>query len=559
MCGIVAPVCARWNSTAYADQWGESFQFVVNGRAIFAKGANWIPAHSFVTEVSHAMYDDLLSSAVTANMNMLRIWGGGIYEMDEFYDLCDEKACSCGTTSCLPVPLIHTFDEFLAQVEAEANYQVKRLHHRACLALWCGNNEIEMMPLPRERFQNSTSAMLGYKELFYRLLPEVVAANDGVTPYWPSSPHDPIAGPESAPTANTMISHAGDIHYWGVWHAKNPVKDYEKTQYRFCSEFGMQSYPSPEVAQTFCPESELNIFSPVFENHQKNGGGNATIFHYISHRYRFPDGYKALSYLSQLNQAYCMKVGVEHWRRSMPQCMGALYWQLNDCWPVASWSSIEFGGRWKALNFEARRFFAPALVSAHVPGDIKYDKHNFAHNSIREAYLYTTYDGLEPRDATLRWTLFYLENGVVADDSMPVRLVPGESLQHRVLDCSEWMQQHGAENIVLRLSLEADDEILSQNTVFLTLPRLTQLPLAPIKLEVAQNDAGETIITASSPVFQHQVQLDPTEAAGARWSDNFFDLYPDRPHTVTLKHNAALSIEDIKRQLSAYSLVNTYR
>ena len=214
-----------------------------------------------------------------------------------------------------------------------------------------------------------------YEDVFHRILPKAVAAYDGTTSYWPSSPHNP----EVQYAKDFNNEGAGDCHLWDVWHMRKPVKRYEEMNFRFCSEFGMQSYSSPEVAATYCRPEKWNVFGPEMENHQKHGSGNLLIMDYASRLYRFPKDYAALAYLSQLNQAYCMKIGIEHFRRSMPRTMGALYWQINDCWPVASWSSLEFGGRWKALQYEAKRFFAPALVSVHVPGKETVGTANIAH------------------------------------------------------------------------------------------------------------------------------------------------------------------------------------
>ncbi|MEO5958091.1 MAG: glycoside hydrolase family 2 protein, partial [Opitutaceae bacterium] len=341
------------------DTAGESFFFRVNGRAIFAKGANWIPDHSFVNECTRETYADRLRSATAAHMNMIRVWGGGIYEHAMFYELCDELGLLVWQDFMFACWLYPGAPEFCELVRAEAEHQVRRLRHHASLALWCGNNENRMIDVIVEEMRKDPAKLAEYERVFHDVIPKAVAKCDPVTPYWPSSPWTPA---EFSPDSN--FEGAGDTHYWEVWHARAPVKSYEKLTTRFCSEFGMQSYASAESAATFCPPESLNVFSKVMENHQKNGGGNATMLHYMSQRYRYASGYANLAYLSQLNQAYCMKVGVEHFRHRMPQTMGALYWQLNDCWPVASWSSIEFTGTWKALHHVARRFNAPALVSA---------------------------------------------------------------------------------------------------------------------------------------------------------------------------------------------------
>lgn len=532
----------------HADEWGESFQFVVNGVAVFAKGANWIPNHSFVTEVSRADYENVLSSAVEANMNMLRVWGGGIYEMDDFYDLCDELGLLVWQDFMFACSLYPGDEPFLALAQQEADYQVPRLANRACLALWCGNNEIEQMA---GEIAATPERKAAYETVFYDILRAAVAQHDGVTPYWPSSPHNP-----DGYAAGHNNERAGDCHFWDVWHARYPVKRYEEMNFRFCSEFGMQSYSSPAVAATFCPPEEMNVFGPAMENHQKNPAGNQIIFDYVSRLYRYPKDYASLAYLSQLNQAHCMKVGIEHFRRSMPRTMGALYWQLNDCWPVFSWSSLEFGGRWKALHYEARRFFAPALISAHVPGDEKAGKGNYLVNTIHEVNIYTVYDGIEPQNATVKWALFNTDDEMLDEGSKDVSLRPGESSKQQTLDFTAAIERHGRRRLYLRLWLEANGAVLSQQTVFFTAPRFLDLRRAPVQHKVVSQQESAVEIEFSSPVFQHRVAFD-IEGADYRASDNFFDLYPNVPHRVVVRV-APGSDGEIFNRLSTRSLVDSY-
>ena len=532
----------------HPDQWGESFQFVVNGVPVFAKGANWIPAHSFVASVSRADYEHVLSSAAAANMNMLRVWGGGIYEMDPFYDLCDELGLMVWQDFMFACSLYPGDEHFLGLVEQEAAYQVPRLANRASLALWCGNNEIEQMA---HEILATPERKAAYEKLFYDILPAAVAAYDAVTPYWPSSPHNP-EGYEKGHNNER----AGDCHFWDVWHARYPVKRYEEMNFRFCSEFGMQSYSSPAVAATFCPPEEMNVFGPAMENHQKNAAGNQIISDYVSRLYRYAKDYPSLAYLSQLNQAYCMRIGIEHFRRSMPRTMGALYWQLNDCWPVFSWSSLEFGGRWKALHYEARRFFGPALVSAHVPGDEKAGLGNYISNTIQSVDVYTVYDGVEPQDGSLKWTLYNLDDETVTQGSKAVALRYGESLKQQTLDLSDAIGQHGRRHLYLRLWLEVDGQPVSQQTVFLTAPRFLNLHAAPVQCKLLSQSADAIEVEFSSPVFQHRVEFD---LAGLEYraSDNFFDLYPGIAHRVLVRA-PGLTEAEFGRRLNTRSLVDSY-
>jgi beta-mannosidase len=534
----------------HADEWGESFQFVVNGRPVFCKGANWIPAHSFVAGLARDDYARDLRSAAQANMNMIRVWGGGIYESEDFYDLCDELGLMVWQDFMFACTLYPADAAFIASSRAEAEHQLRRLRHRACLALWCGNNEVfgcnghELRPDPRKYAE--------YEALFHRMLPAAVAAQDGVTPYWPSSPWR--GGTDDSHAAGTQ---RGDTHYWDVWHGRHPVKDYEKYAFRFCSEFGMQSFSSPETQATFCPPEDGNVFGPTMNNHQKNRFGNQVILDYVSRHYRFPKDQDALLFLSQLNQAYCMQTGVEHYRRNMPRCMGALYWQLNDCWPVASWSSIEFTGRWRALHHIARRFFAPALVCAHVPGEEQTIINNYRRSSVAEVHLHTVYDGPETATGVLRWDLFHLDDRVLLRGRKRVALRGGESVRQKTLDLGKLIGKHGRDNLHLRIALDVGGRCVSEDTVFLTPPRFLQLRKAGTKVAFRLESPKRGTATFTSTVFQHRFAFE-LAGIGHSTSDNFFELYPGERKTVQLEFTRAQTLKKLQAAVGYRSLVDTY-
>ena len=537
----------------HKDAWGESFQFVVNGRAIFAKGANWIPAHTFVTKLARDDYARDLRSAVEANMNMIRVWGGGIYESEDFYDLCDELGLLVWQDFMFGCTLYPGDDAFVSSVRDEAAYQIRRLRHRASLALWCGNNEVwscNAHDLVKPEFAVLRTA---YDRVFHEALPPQVENHDGVTSYWPSSPW---RGDVAADHASG--ERRGDTHFWDVWHARHPVKDYEKWAFRFVAEFGMQSYSSPATNATFCAPGDDNVFGPVMENHQKNCAGNQIILDYVSRRYRFPKGQDELIYLSQLNQACCMQTGVEHYRRLAPRCMGALYWQLNDCWPVASWSSIEFTGRWKALQYLARRFFAPALVSAHVPGSEGAIIGNYRTSTVRDVHLHTSYDAPTAAKGVLRWDLFHMDGRILLRGKKKVPLRPGESAKQLTLDLSKPMQEHSRDSLCLRIALDVEGECVSEDTVFLTPPRFLKMPKG------ARTSATMTLATPKtvrlilrSPVFQHRFAFD---FAGLEWraSDNFFELYPNESKAITVTFTKSVTLARLKKALTYRSLADTY-
>lgn len=514
------------------DADGETFYFRVNGRPIFAKGANWIPDHAFITECDRARYRERLAAAVDANMNMLRVWGGGVYEDDAFYELCDELGLLVWQDFMFACSLYPGDAEYVALVDAEASDQIRRLRHHACLALWCGNNENEMIGYYADRMREKPSMAADNERLFHRLLPRRVQELDGVTPYWPSSPWTP-----GSYLADANDGRAGDVHYWKVWHERAPVKSYEALDVRFCSEFGMQSYASPELAATFCSHEALNVFAPVMENHQKNGGGNATMLHYINQRFRHAYLYRALAYLSQLNQAWCMKIGIEHFRHRMPRTMGCLYWQINDCWPVASWSSIEYGGRWKALHFEARRAYAPSLVYLRTEGDVTIGPYNTVHNTIDRYALFTIHDAPTPRRARLRWQLRDVAGRAVgAEKTRDVVLEPGQVVHHAdvVLDPALDVRK---ENAVLATRLEdaATGEVLSRQTALFTVPRFIELFDPRIRTHWRSDAPGKATLTVEAESIALAVQVS-FASPDVRPEDNFFDLFPGEPRQITITY-----------------------
>ena len=340
------------------DDAGRSFKVAVNGRDIFCRGANWIPADALPGRVTREKTEDLLRSAVAANMNMLRVWGGGQYEPDWFYETCDEMGLLVWQDFMFACHLYPSDEAFLAEVAEEARQQVNRLQHHACLALWCGDNELlGALNWFEESRDNRDRYLVAYDRL-NRTLERALKQADPQANWWPSSPSP---GPMSFGDAWHDDS-AGDMHFWSVWHEGRDFEHYRDVRPRFCSEFGFQSYPSMNVIRSFAGEEDLNIASQVMESHQKNKGGNARIAETMFRYFRFPSSFPDFVYLSQVQQGLAIRTAVEYWRSLKPHCMGTLYWQLNDTWPVASWSSLDYGGGWKALHYMARRFFAPVAI-----------------------------------------------------------------------------------------------------------------------------------------------------------------------------------------------------
>ena len=341
------------------DEWGRSFVFVVNGVPVFAKGSNWIPADSFPTRITDDLLEELIRSAADTHQNMLRVWGGGFYEEERFYDLCDRYGILVWQEfifSCSIYPLDDP--EFLDNVHVEAVENVRRLRHRASLALWCGNNEMEWgwvdwgWDVPE--LQDLKAA---YDQFFHHTLPEWCVTEDPDHSYWPSSPSS------DTPFEDPNGQRQGDAHYWDVWHGRKPFTAYRGQYPRFMSEFGFQALPPLATIRTYADEADWNMTSYIMEQHQKNASGNGLMVGQMLDTFRLPKDFESLVYLSLVLQAEGIRYGVEHWRRHMDRVAGTLYWQLNDCWPVASWSSLDYFGRWKALHYAARRFYAPVMLS----------------------------------------------------------------------------------------------------------------------------------------------------------------------------------------------------
>ncbi|MCI0494645.1 glycoside hydrolase family 2 protein, partial [candidate division KSB1 bacterium] len=356
------------------DEVGTSFYFELNGVPVFAKGANYIPNDSFLPRVTKERYEHAVKFAADANMNMLRVWGGGIYEDDIFYDLCDKYGIMIWQDFMFACSMYPGDEAFLENVKAEAIQNAKRLRNHPCLVLWCGNNEIDVawsQDTPggwgwKERFSEDIRKKIwnDYENIFHRLLPQVVAEYDPKTFYWPSSP---LADWNKRASYEST---SGDIHYWGVWHGKEPFENFKIKIGRFMSEYGFQSFPELSTIKTYTLPEDWDINSEVMAAHQRSGIGNRRIKEYMDMYYRNPKDFESLLYVGQVLQAEGIKSAIEAHRRKMPYCMGSLYWQLNDCWPVASWSSTDYYGRWKALHYFARKAYEDVLLSPIVENDM---------------------------------------------------------------------------------------------------------------------------------------------------------------------------------------------
>jgi beta-mannosidase len=525
------------------DRWGESFRFAVNGVPFFAKGANWIPADAFATRVGLGDYETLLRSAAGAHMNMLRVWGGGVYESEDFYNLCDELGLCVWQDFMFACSTYPTFDRaFLRSVRAEAEHQVRRLRHHPCIALWCGNNELEQ-GLVADRWSEHPPRMSwrDYARLFDRLLPEVVRRNDPERAYWPCSPHNPCGDRNKS---NNPA--CGDAHLWEVWHGRKPFESYRTNFHRFCSEFGFQSFPEPRTVRCFTVPADRNPTSYIMEQHQRSGIGNDAIFQYMLAWFRLPSDFENSLWLSQILQGVGMKYAVEHWRRNMPRSMGALYWQLNDCWPVASWSSIDYLKRWKALQYMAKRFYAPLLVSGVE--DLKTGR----------VEAHATSDLLKASEGVLSWRITSVAGESLETGSCPVRMPARTSRRVRTLDLRRHLDARGPRDLLLWLDLSVRGRKVSADLVTFARPKHLELAEPEIKVAVSRAEAGafRVRLTAARPALWTWLEL---SGADARFSDNFFHLQPGQPVEVIVEPSRTLPSGAFRKQLRVRSLKDTYQ
>lgn len=347
-------------STA-ADEYGEEFCHVVNGKKFFAMGADYIPEDSILSWRSPERTEKLIRDCVKANYNSLRVWGGGFYPDDYFYELCDRYGLVVWQDFMFACMNVLMSEEFTANVKSEFVDVLKRIRHHACLGLLCGNNEMEeaLMYWSSCLPSKTQKVVDDYLLLYENILPEICAEYAPDTFYWPASPssHGGFDDPRN--------ENVGDVHYWQVWHGGVPFEEYRKHYFRYCSEFGFEAFPMMKTLKTFAKPEDMKIDSDVMHSHQKCRSGNEKIMSYVKDYYKIPEDFAHFVYLSQILQADAIRYGVEHFRRFRGRCMGALYWQLNDCWPVVSWASVDYYGRWKALHHRARKFFAPVLISVH--------------------------------------------------------------------------------------------------------------------------------------------------------------------------------------------------
>lgn len=505
------------------DEWGEEFCHVVNGVKVFAMGADYIPEDNILARVTPERTRRLLEDCKAANFNAIRVWGGGYYPDDAFYDICDELGLLVWQDLMYACAFYDLTPDFERSIRVETHQNVARLRHHASLALICGNNEMEMF------MAGANSALINhrtwefvptyphhitdYVKMFEYILPAIVKETAPQTYWWPASPSS--GGNFDAPNDENR----GDNHYWDVWHGEKPFTEYRKFFFRYASEFGFQSFPCLKSVKQFTLPDDRNIFSRVMERHQRNQAANGKILSYLSQTFRYPNSFDDLLYASQLMQAEAIRYGVEHWRRNRGRCMGAIIWQLNDIWPVASWASIDYYGRWKALHYAAKRFFAPVMISAEEEGELSQNpKINEYHPAPLEKSFRLNVCNETLRDVTgeVVWALRTPDGAIVRQNQQTLTIPAMSAKWLEKVDCAD----ASLTGHYISFAFVVDDVAVSEGTCIFCAPKHFEFVDPRLTVETR----GDTLVVTSH-AYAKQVWLE-SEDADLLLDDNAFDMNP---------------------------------
>lgn len=522
------------------DSIGTSFYFKINGHPVFMKGANYIPQDNFIPRVTEERYKHILQSAVDANMNMLRVWGGGIYENDIFYDLCDEMGLLVWQDFMFACAMFPGDEAFLENVKHEAVDNVKRLRNHPSIALWCGNNEClsawkgwgwEDKVTEEQGKEVADKIWKAYTDIFHKILPETVNQYDSDRFYWSSSP--------SCGMGKKSVNHAGDQHYWGVWWGKEPFASYETVMPRFMSEFGFQSFPELASVRKYAVPEDFDIQSEVMRSHQRSTIGNETIEEYLLRDYKAPKDFESFLYVSHILQAEGIRFGMEAHRRNRHRCMGSLYWQINDCWPVASWSGIDYFGRWKALHYFAKKAFEDILVSPELKTDT--------------LSVTIISDRLKPAKATLDLAMINFSGDTVWSEKKPIEIDANKAAVVWKNAVNEIAKANELNKILLIARVTTEENKGYQNIFYLLPPKDLQLSPANITIKAKKADNGYQLVL-SSDILAKNVYL--TIENEGFFTDNYFDLLPNTEKTIVFETKE--EIADIEKKIKMLSLIDTY-
>ena len=525
------------------DSIGNNFFFKVNGIPTFMKGVNYIPQDVFLPRVKDSDYEKLLSAAVDANMNMIRVWGGGVYEDDIFYELCNKYGLLVWQDFMFACAMYPGNDSFLRSVEEEAIYNVKRIRNHPSLALWCGNNEVlsawENWGWKKGIVENQSQEIAdtifkAYDQIFHKILPKVIQEYDPATDYWSSSP--------SSSTGVTESLTSGDAHYWGVWWGKEPFSTYEEKIPRFMSEFGFQSFPEFSSVEKYTNESDYNIYSDVMKSHQRSSIGNSTIEEYMLRDYNVPDSFEHFLYVSQLLQAEGISLGMEAQRRNRDICMGSLYWQLNDCWPVASWSSIDYYGKWKALHYQTKKSFEESILSFH--------KNN------NEIAIYFVTDKLHSEKYKYNFQLRDFSGKIYNSWKGEFHSNPNNSkIIHNIDLASISIDNEYFNDKFIFAYVTLNDIIISEKIKYLTPLKNLKLTQPKFQYEVDIVDNFYEIKLISKNLIKNLFIASKLEY---NFSDNYFDLIPNKEKVIRINRDNFSSARSFEESLRFISLYDTY-
>ncbi len=519
------------------DSYGKSMFFRVNGIDVFCKGADWIPCDAMPERQTRDVYENLLESARLANMNMVRLWGGGQYERDCFYDICDRKGIlvwhdfmfSC---ACYPA------DEwYLKEVRAELSYQIRRLRHHSSIAMWCGDNECLGAVRWHNALENHTKYYISFS-IFNRELAKLVEEHDPERAFWPTSP---CGGPGQLGDCFKNDSE-GDMHYWGVWHGGKDMTAYYSVKPRFCSEFGFEAFPSVEQIRSFCPEDEMNLFSPVIDHRQKCIKGNTPILNMLGNYFRMPKDFESMIYVSQVQQAIAIKTGAEFWRSLKPRCMGTIFWQLNDDWPTVSWSAIEYGGKWKQLMYHAKRFYAPVISTVFTEDN-------------KKTVLCTSSDLKSDADVTVNVQAFDCDGTLHDSKVYKMKLDAGAAATHK--DFALLPEDSPLFYEITTEYVSNGKKCVHRNTYFPV--KFKSMPMresnVSVKVTAQSEKCFEIELTTDYPAFF--VTLDATGIPGV-FSDNSITLLPGEKRKLLFMSGRDTDADSVAAAIELKHLRNSY-
>ncbi len=510
--------------TRVKDQWGESFCHTVNGVSVFAMGADYIPEDNIKPFITRERTFKLLKDCKDANFNAVRVWGGGMYASEDFLDACDEYGLMVWQDFCFACASYDLTPEFDANIREEFRQNILRMRSHPSLGLWSGNNEMEQFFAMSMRYDpdhkdprgyiRKASQVSDYFAMYEYIIPRMVMEYDPQTPYIPSSPTS--GGGYDDPNDE----HRGDVHYWDVWHGGKPFTEYRKFRFRYLSEFGFQAFPTMKTIEAFTLPEDRNLFSYVMEKHQRNNNANGIIMRYMQQTYQLPSTFDKQIYTSQMLQAESMRYGVEHFRACRPESMGTIIWQLNDIWPVASWAMIDYYGRWKAVYYEARRFFAPLLLVNEEASVMTQNENINAEpydiqNSVKLTLCNET---MQDRKLTVRWQIREACGKAVREEEVKDIAVPALSAVHLdevMIDIDRFSQY------VSYQMLDEQGAVVSEGTTLYIQPKYFRFEDPEITLEVLD----DTHIRVTAQKFAKNIQI-LDEAGELKLSDNYFDLQP---------------------------------